>query len=36
MLVLIRQNGVWEVLFGQNTRLNDAEIAKAFPTVQCP
>jgi uncharacterized protein (TIGR02246 family) len=36
MLVLVRQNGVWEVLFGQNTRLNDAEIEKAFPVEKHP
>jgi uncharacterized protein (TIGR02246 family) len=36
MLVLVRQNGLWKVLYGQNTRLNDDEIAKAFSTVQRP
>ncbi len=36
MLVLIRNNGAWKVLFGQNTRLSDAEVAKAFSTVQRP
>lgn len=36
MLVLTRQNGVWGVLFGQNTRLNEAEIAKAFPAQKDP
>ena len=28
MLVLTRRDGVWGVLYGQNTRLNDAEIAR--------
>jgi hypothetical protein len=28
MLVLTRRNGKWGILFGQNSRLTDAEIAK--------